>query len=107
MGYSVELIMDYSNEDITKRAEESSLWRDLDKQQGKALPYLLERYLLLENWKHLDKFNKEYLEHYGGREINEVDYDINYLHLLLADAITVLLNQEERIRILEENSKNT
>lgn len=95
--------MDYSNQDTTKRAEQSSLWQDLEDQQGKSLPYLLERYLLLENWRHLDKFDKEYTEHFGGREVESVDYDINYLHLLLADVVTVLLNQEERIRNLEQN----
>lgn len=98
--------MNYSNEDITKRAEESHLWEDLCKQRGRSLPYLLERYLLLENWRHLDKFDKEYIEHYGGRKAQDVDYDLNYLHLLLADAVTVLLNQEERIRNLEKQYEN-
>lgn len=99
-------MMDYTNEDITKRAEQSHLWGDLEKQQGKSLPYLLERYLLLENWRYINQFDREWVEHFGGRNVQSVDYDINYLHLLLADAVTVLLNQEERIRILENKSKN-
>lgn len=42
--------MNYRNEAITQRAEESSLWNDLGHQDGKTLPGMLERYLLLENW---------------------------------------------------------
>jgi hypothetical protein len=84
--------MNYKNEDITKRAEESLLWKSVETQRGNALPYLLERYLLLENWKYLDRL-----------EIPEAStpHDLQYLHLLLADTVTVLLSQEERIRNLE------
>lgn len=93
--------MNYANGDITERAKESELWTDLDKQQSKTLPYLLERYLLLENWKHLDRTDPEI----DGRERHPLDYDLNYLHILLAEAVTVLLDQEERIRTLEARFK--
>jgi len=85
--------MDYKIEDTTKRAEESPLWKDVETQQGNALPYLLERYLLLENWRHLERTTED------GPD----KYDVNYLHLLLADVATVLLSHEERIRKLEEH----
>lgn len=83
--------MDYKNEDITKRAEESPLWKDVETQQGNALPYLLERYLLLKNWRHLDRTTEDAPD----------QYDVSFLHLLMAEAVTVLLSQEERIRKLE------
>lgn len=87
--------MDYKQQETTKRAEKSSLWENLSKQQAETLPYLLERYLLLENWKYLD----------GKPEdcgVSDLKYDISYLHFLLAEAVTVLLSQEERIRKLEK-----
>lgn len=85
--------IDYHNLDITKRAEASALWPQLSKQNGDILPYLLERYLLLENWRR-DKFEEDELP----------NYDLAYLHLLLAETVTVLLSQEERIRKLENKS---
>lgn len=89
--------MNYADQDITKRAQESKLWPDLDKQQSKALPYILERYLLLENWKYIQRTDPEI----EGRERHPLDYDLNYLHILLAEVVTVLLDQQERIRMLE------
>lgn len=91
--------MDYKQQVITKRAEKSSLWENLSKQQGETLPYLLERYLLLENWKYLDEKTQENLS------TNDLKYDISYLHFLLAEAVTVLLSQEERIRKLEKSNE--
>ena len=41
--------MNYAENNTTMRAAQSSLWPELSKQQSKALPYLLERYLLLSN----------------------------------------------------------
>lgn len=86
--------MNYSNPDITSRAESSPLWGALSKQDSETLPYLLERYLLLENWKYRDRLM-------SGEETHNLTDDIQYLHLLLAEAVTVLLSQEERIRRLE------
>lgn len=73
------------------------MWNDLSKQMGITIPYLLERYLLLENWKYLDCHN--------AGEDHDFLHDISYLHLLLAEATTVLLSQEERIRVLENQIK--
>lgn len=89
--------MNYSNSSITWRAQESPLWEDLAKQQSETLPYLLERYLLLENWKFIDRTDLT------GLTVENLAYSLNYVHLLLADAVTVLLSQEERIRALESN----
>lgn len=75
--------MNYKNEIITERAKQSALWNSLSTQSGDTLPYLLERYLLLENWRR-----------------GEGDA-IRFLHLLLAEAVTVLLDHEERIRAVE------
>lgn len=86
--------MNYKNENITKRAEESALWKDVETQQGNALPFLLERYLLLENWQYRNRL-MEGVEHHTSID------DMQYVHLLLAEASTVLLAQEERIRKLE------
>lgn len=86
--------MNYANNDITKRAEESPLWKELSEQNGKTLPYLLERYLLLENWKFIDRPPDT-----DGCRVDR--YTIQFLHLLMADATTALLAQEERIRRLE------
>jgi hypothetical protein len=90
--------VDYTNEDITERAQESQLWQELERQKGKALPYLLERYLLLSNWQYRNKRNLS-MDH-GDRA--SYDDDFSYVHLLLAEAVTVMLGQEERIRKLEE-----
>lgn len=87
--------MNYQNDNITARAQESQLWEDLSEQQGKTLPYLLERYLLLENWKYLERLERD-------EDAPATPYDVSYLHLLLAEAATVLLAQEERIRRLED-----
>lgn len=70
-------------------AQRSHLWASLEEQNGKVLPYLLERYLLLRNW---DTSN---------REDEAPNYEINYLHLLVADLASVAVHQEERIRDLE------
>ncbi|AHF94034.1 hypothetical protein OPIT5_03935 [Opitutaceae bacterium TAV5] len=86
--------MDYKTENITTRAEQSPLWPLLSKQAGETMPYLLERYLLLENWKRQDMWDDPQV---GFCPTDE----IAFLHLLLADAVTVLLSQEERIRHLE------
>jgi hypothetical protein len=91
--------MDYKQRDITKRAEISSLWNYLNKQEGETLPYLLERYLLLENWRYLDQRTQE------DCSTSDLKYDISYLHILLAEATTVLLSQEERIRKLESSNE--
>jgi len=91
--------MNYANPDITKRAEESPLWAELSMQDGKVLPYLLERYLLLENWKR-GAANTLWEENDTPIPPGVCD-EINFLHLLLADATTALLSQEERIRKLE------
>jgi len=85
--------MNYKTDHVTDRAKESPLWAKLEKQNGDALPYLLERYLLLENWRYLERFNDGLRDGY--------QYDISFLHLLLSEAATVLLSQEERIRKLE------
>lgn len=90
--------MNYKTVNITKRARESQLWSKLEKQSGDALPYLLERYLLLENWRYRDRLEQPE----GG--INSSIDTIQYLHCLLAEAVTVLLSQEERIRNLESAS---
>jgi len=82
--------IDFSEGDITERAIKSPLWDSLSKQNSEVLPYLLERYLLLENWRFLD----------DERDVNE--YEINYIHSLISDMVTVLLSQEQRIRELEE-----
>ena len=91
--------MDYANPNITKRAEESPLWSELSLQDGKVLPYLLERYLLLENWKR-DGAHEAY-DNACMSLSPAAREEINFLHLLLADATTALLGQEERIRKLE------
>lgn len=88
--------MNYKNEDITKRAEESSLWPSLSKQQSETLPYLLERYLLLENWKSFERALDD------DAAVGPSHYDVQFLHTLLAEVVTVLLSQEERIRKLEQ-----
>lgn len=88
--------MNYKQPDVTKRIEESPLFKDLERQDGDTIPYLLERYLLLENWRYLDRIEEDR----DGRDGSE-RYDFAYLHLLLAEACTVLLSQEERIRKLE------
>lgn len=90
--------MDYAQSNITQRAEASPLWTDLSEQNSKTMPYLLERYLLLENWNRSRSWDEP------GGEYHPRD-EINYLHLLLADAVTVLLNQEQRIRQLEANQQ--
>jgi len=92
--------MDYAQSNITQRAEASPLWTDLSEQNSKTMPYLLERYLLLENWNRSRSWDEP------GGEYHPRD-EINYLHLLLADAVTVLLNQEQRIRLLEANNDYT
>lgn len=84
--------MNYQNEDITKRAEESALWKDLENQKGHSLPFLLERYLLLENWRYLDR----------SMDLGPSAHDVQFLHLLLAESVTVILGHEERIRKLED-----
>lgn len=94
--------VDYTNEDITKRAERSALWHDLEFQRGRALPYLLERYLLLENWQYI---NKRISAHDHGDRHASYDDDISFVHLLLAESVTVMLGQEERIRILESQMR--
>lgn len=91
--------MNYANPDITKRSEESPLWTQLSFQDGKVLPYLLERYLLLENWKR--GASHEAYDNMGMTLSPAARDEINFLHLLLADATTALLGQEERIRKLE------
>lgn len=89
--------MNYANSDITKRAEESPLWAELSMQDGKVLPYLLERYLLLENWNRWRAWEDP---QHGGAYPSFKD-EVSFLHLLLADATTALLSQEGRIRKLE------
>jgi hypothetical protein len=91
--------MNYKNEDITKRAEESPLWEQASRQRGEVLPYLLERYLLLENWRYRDRITAS--QDHGDAPIPSME-DVSYLHLLLAEATTVLLSQEQRIRELEK-----
>jgi hypothetical protein len=91
--------MDYKNRNVAKRVEESPLWESLSKQDGETLPYLLERYLLLENWRYLDRRECE-----ESKDVGDLKYDISYLHLLLAECATVLLSQEERIRKLEDSA---
>lgn len=81
--------MNYKDEDVTRRAETSPLWQALSEQKGQVLPYLIERYLLLENWRY------------------DIHYDLNYVHLLLAEVATVILNQEARIRALESRPSPT
>jgi len=93
--------MNYSQSNITKRAEQSELWPRLSQQDSETLPYLLERYLLLENWRYRDSLRVGECETRGI----EVD-DIQFLHLLLAEAVTVLLNQEERLRKLEKQKSS-
>ncbi len=93
-------MISYHTNDITKRAEESSLWKDVETQKGNALPYLLERYLLLENWRYRDRLM-------DGGEGHQTSIDvIQFLHLLMAESVTVLLAQEERIRKLEAAMNN-
>lgn len=87
--------MDYRNEDITDRAKESPLWSDLSHQEGRVLPYMLERYLLLENWR------GHALSGEGESIMDARRQDAQYLHTLLAEACTALLGQEERLRRLE------
>ena len=91
--------MNYKINDITERAAESPLWKKLENQSGEVLPYLLERFLLLGNW----NIEQKYAYH-DDTQI-DVSGEVGYLNLLLADAITVLLNQEARIRKLEELKK--
>lgn len=74
--------VDYRNEDLEERAQRSSLWPDLERQQGLALPYMIERFLLLRNY------------------ANDCA-DAQYASLILAHVCTVLLSQEERLRKLE------
>lgn len=95
-----QLNMDCKQQNTTKRAESSPLWQSLSKQQGETLPYLLERYLLLENWRYLDRFESK-----ESQDVDDLKYDISYLHFLLAEAVTVLLSQEERIRKLEKSNE--
>jgi hypothetical protein len=76
--------MNYKNENITLRAQESHLWQTLSRQDGEVLPYLVERYLLLENWHEMEYSNNE-----------------QYLHTILAEIATVALAHEERLRQLE------
>jgi len=92
--------MNYKINDITERAAESPLWKKLENQSGEVLPYLLERFLLLGNW----RVERKYVDQYEDTQIDTSE-EISYLNLLLADAITVLLNQEARIRKLEELKK--
>jgi len=92
--------MDYSIPTITQRAEASPLWFTLSRQEGLILPYLLERYLLLENW---DR-QRTWTDMQAGGPPSLKD-EIGYLHLLLADATTVLLDQQDRIAKLEEAVK--
>lgn len=87
--------MDRSIADITERAKQSPLWGELSDQDSRAMPYLLERYLLLENWRRFDAWD----EFHGGSF--DAKDEISFLHLLLADATTVILDQEYRIRKLE------
>ena len=83
--------MNYANNDITRRAQESTLWPALAEQRGKALPYLLERYLLMENWRRES----------GGSD------EANFTHLVLADAVTALLAHEEKLRLLTDAVERT
>jgi hypothetical protein len=76
-------------EDASICAQRSLLWSSLEEQDGKVLPYLLERYLLLRNWD------------ITSRELDDIRYELNYLHLLVADLTSVAVHQEERIRDLE------
>ena len=76
-------------EDASSCAQRSSLWGKLENQNGEVLPYLLERYLLLENWRILN------------RDLDDTKHELNYLHLLVADLASVAVHQEERIRALE------
>jgi hypothetical protein len=76
-------------EDASICAQRSLLWDSLEEQNGKVLPYLLERYLLLRNW------------NITSRELDDIRYELNYLHLLVADLASVAVHQEERIRDLE------
>ncbi len=89
--------MDYKINSITARAGTSSLWKDVETQSADALPYLLERYLLLENWRYRDRLE----EPEPGRHISADD--VQFLHTLIAESVTVLLSQEERIRQLEHD----
>jgi hypothetical protein len=88
--------MNYENSNITQRVSSSPLWHDLSKQDSLTLPYLLERYLLLENWNRDRAWDDPQC---GGAP--SMKDEIRYLHLLLADAVTVLLSHEERLRKLE------
>lgn len=88
--------MNYRETNPTNRAAGSPLWPALSKQNSDVLPYLLERYLLLENW---DRCRTWEDPQAGG--MPSMKDEVCYLHNLLADATTVLLSQEERIWRLE------
>lgn len=85
--------MKFNEPDITKRAESSPLWREASNQNGNVLPYLVERYLLLENWQYKNRLM-------DGEPHNTAD-DMQFVHLLIAEMATVLLDYEARIRTLE------
>lgn len=85
--------MNYSNPNIDERAQESGLWNDLTKQDGRTLPRTLERYLLLKN------YDFDAIE----RPLDAMD-ELRYLRTLVAELATVALNQEERLRMLEKNA---
>lgn len=86
--------MDYAESDITARGKSFSLWSALSRQNSKALPYILERYLLLENWRRESIWDAPE----GGYDAQD---EFRYIHRLLAESVTVQLNQEGRIRALE------
>lgn len=93
--------MNYRNEDITDRAKDSPFWDALKNQSGDVLPFMLERYLLLENWRYMDRKGAYRASPDEEVQRGPTDHDVQYLHTLLAEATTVLLSQEERIRKLE------
>lgn len=80
--------MPYPDLDPKELAETCALWPLATKQQGKALPFLLERYL-------------------NGRQYNGVGQgesttnSLKYLALVTAQLAAVCLHQEERINALE------
>jgi hypothetical protein len=88
--------MNYKENNVTNRAAASSLWPSVTRQDGDVLPYLLERYLLLENW---DR-DRTWSDPQSGGTPPMRD-EVRYLHALLANATTVLLDQQERIFKLE------
>lgn len=97
--------MDYSIPTITQRAETSPLWSELSNQEGRTLPSLLERYLLLENWDRRRGWTDPQAGDPQAGGLSSVEDEVSYLHLLLADATTVLLDQQARITKLEEAVK--